>query len=340
MKNPDDELSEKHIGDRRVAYMENLLTPSEMSAVEKHVQTCADCRSELEDLKRWENTLRTNKDSMCPEQWELFDYARDGKDPGGKLRAHLDGCALCRSDVVTFAEEPLQGGVPSELWERIAGFYLKQDKQTIRTPGESYLSKLATAWSRFFHFPVLATSAVAVVVLMVVLFYPTSRNMQPVVGLSSVQWHIRLMRPGEMPPVRKAIVPKKDRLAMVIFFKGFDKAPSREQIDSLYRSLKPTAALLSRFNVVSPLAVKQTVEENQIGVIDRDNLFKLLYEKLGANRIVLLTIYKRGALFDIEAQLADSSNLKTLRSLDVRRITEADLAAKLKESTVSALEMR
>lgn len=252
----------------------------------------------------------------------------------------MEECALCRSDAATFAVEPHESGIPAELWDKMAGLCTEQDKQERPARVETYLSRFAASWSRFFRLPVLATSAAAAVVLMVVLLYPTIRTVQPVVGLSSVQWHVKLMGPGEMPPVPKAITPKRDRLAMVIFFKGFDKTLSQKRIDSLYRSLKPTAGMLSRFNVVSPLEFKQSMVENRIRILNRDVLLKALHEKLRVNRVVLLTILKHDTSFDIEAQLVDSTNLKTLRSLDVRSLSQAELATALKNTSRSVLQLR
>ncbi len=339
MKTLDQELSEKHIGDLRLAYLENLLTPEEMAAVERHIQICAECRKELEDLKQWENTLRTNKNSMCPEPWELFDYVRTGQDPHGTLRAHVDECALCRSDAAAFEVEPHRKGVPSELWEKIAGLSAEHEKQAKPTVWETYLRRLAASWSGIFRVAVPAAAAAAIL-FMVVLHFPTDRGMPPEVGLSSVQWGVKLMAPGEMPPVAKAIGPKRERLAIVLLFQGFDRTPSQTRIDSLYRSLKPTKGLLRRYTLISPLEVKQSVIENRLEVLKRDDLCKMLNDKLRATRVVLLTIYKHGTSFDIEAKLTDPTTLKTLRSHDVSSVSEARLASELKDASLSVLESR
>ncbi|MDQ7785032.1 MAG: zf-HC2 domain-containing protein [Desulfomonilaceae bacterium] len=340
MKNLGKEASENHIGDLRVAYLENLLTPSEKSAVERHLENCPDCRRELEDLKQWQVILRTHKNSLCPEPWEIFDYLRGAADPEGKIRAHLDECALCRSDAAALAVESRRSGVPSGLWERIADLSSAHGTQTTAPRGESLFSRLAELWSRFFPVPAAAVGAAAVALLLAVLLYPTSRDIQPVVGLSSVQWDIKIMRPGESPRVSKGIALPKDRPAFVILFKGFDEIPSQQRIDSLYRSLKPTAGLLARFSVAAPLEVKQSLVEKEIEAPNRETLLKTLYDDLGTNPIVLLTIRKHPTSFDIEAESSDPTSGRILRSLDVKGVSEADLGAELRSAAFSVLDVK
>ncbi|MFH1116162.1 MAG: zf-HC2 domain-containing protein [Pseudomonadota bacterium] len=339
MKTLDEELSAKHIRDFRVAYLENLLTPEEMSAVEKHVQICDECRTELESMKQWENMLRTNKDSMCPEPWDLFEYVRSGQDPGGTLGAHVDQCALCRSDAMAFAAEPQQKGVPSDLWEKIAGLSADRVEQARPAGRETYLGRLAASWSSFLRVAVPAVAAAAIL-FMVVFHHSADRSMLPVVGLSPVQWDMKAVGSGDMAPVPKAIVPKKERLAIVLLFQGFDKTPPPARIDSLYLALKPTEGLLGRYTAVSPLEVKKSMEENRVKGPDREDLCRMLHDKLRVDRVVLLTIDKHGTSFTIEAALTDPADLKTIRRRDVKSVSEAQLAAELKDAALSVLEIR
>lgn len=333
MKTLHEELSAKHVRDLRVAYLENLLTPEEMSAVEKHVQICDECRTELESLKQWENMLRTNKDSMCPEPWDLFEYVRSGHDPGGTLGAHVDQCALCRSDAAEFAAEPQHKGVPTDLWEKIAGLSADRVKQARPAGRETYLGRLAASWSSFLRVAVpAAAAAAAAIVFMVVFHHSADRSTLPVVGLSQVQW--------DMAPVPKAIVPKKERLAIVLLFQGFDKTPPPARIDSLYLALKPTEGLLGRYTVVSPLEVKKSMEENRVKGPDREDLCRMLHDKLRVDRVVLLTIDEHGTSFTIEAALTDPADLKTIRSRDVKSVSEAQLAPELKDAALSVLGIR
>src|SRR5271157_159548 len=108
-----DQVSNHHMDDLRLPYLEGLLSPEEQSNFEAHLRKCRACTSKLEEMSQWVSTFKDNAPEMCPEGWELFDYVRSGKDPSGMMLSHLKTCASCRADAESFRAYTSKQVVPA-----------------------------------------------------------------------------------------------------------------------------------------------------------------------------------------------------------------------------------
>ena len=117
MKNAKTSISADHIGDLRFLYLEDMIDQETKTKVEDHLLTCSDCRSEIQELRNLMTTLRENKEMLCPEPWELFDYARGAEH---KLALnHVSQCPNCQRQLEEFNEKSGDSLIPDSIWNEV-----------------------------------------------------------------------------------------------------------------------------------------------------------------------------------------------------------------------------
>ncbi len=65
--------------------------------------------------------LKCNKDALCPEEWELFDYARGGREVTGAVASHVNRCPSCQKSLEVQKLVSTEG-VSDALWDRMNAF--------------------------------------------------------------------------------------------------------------------------------------------------------------------------------------------------------------------------
>ena len=184
---------------------------------------------------------------------------------------------------------------------------LGKEPETESVPGRIFRAVLD--WlSPLTHIPVTALATAAAAVLLLVVLIPHGVE-EPFIGVSSEKWEkpqITLMAPKSVTkkPIKEAEV-SKPRLAVLLYFKGFKKRPSQQQIDALYKAARPKGPGADRFDIVSPEKVGEAIaaaKETSAGI---DRALELLKDRLNVTRAVVVTITPKGDAFLVESAFQD-----------------------------------
>ncbi len=319
-----------------LAYLEGLLTPEEESEFEKYLEENPDFSDALEEMRQWAGVLQENKKSFCPEPWELFDHARKNEEPPLAVSAHLQLCETCRTLFEKYRAAPLKQGLPAQIRARVSGASDVSSKKKGSISLHQWFSSLAEKWFELFRIPILVPATIGAAVLLVVLLIPT-RGPEFILGTSSDKWEPTKLERNLMGALAQA-PPTAEKLATVILFRGLKQEPAQENVDALYRELRPTPKQRSLNRIITPAQISSAVGKDQIRTANRDLLFKDLHEKLGASRVVVIALRKQGDRYQITGQLADAATGKVLRSVTVKDVISTELPAKVREASSKVME--
>ena len=335
-----DEFPDQHVDDLRLPYLEGLLSSEERSNFEDHLRQCPTCTSKLEEMSRWVSSFKENAREMCPEEWELFDYVRSGKDPHGMMSSHLDACPLCRADAESFEAVASKQTVPADLWRKMKG--LSGAPVVDRSVGASYqwIWEAVDRLMDLFRPAVLAPVAVAVTILIVVFLYPAGPTAR-MVALSSVKWGPAPSSWTLMSPDRPTSLPdgaKKERLGAVILFSNVKHLPDQNLTDSFYRAIEPAKQIRDQYDVVSPEELRQVAGEELLKASDEKALVEVMRSKMKISKAVVIEIVPSKEKYGIVAHLIDTATGGIIGKQDSWNLTEAQLAPALESATKSLLE--
>jgi hypothetical protein len=341
MSNSNSHISNGHVEEWQLAYLEDLLSPDEISRFERHLEQCADCAKQLEEMSGWISLLKSNKAALCPEESELFDYACGRKDATGVLASHLVLCSSCRNTLESFEACTHQGRMPDALWKKMT----RLDKPPARETTRIRYARLYGLWEQLldlFSPPLALAGAVAVGILAVVLLVPFFSTSGPFLGLSSVAWApdssvSNLMGvPGAAPPE----MTRKERLAVIIYFENFGRKPDRERIDDFYRLLDPGRDVRLHYDVVSPCQIKEAVESAGMKGDGREEILHVLKDKLSVSRTVILELSQKRGLFSVDASLTDNATGAVVGRRKISHVREARLSEELEAAADSVLKTK
>lgn len=296
--------------------MEGTVLDDHRSLVEKHMSSCPDCRSEVRELERTIDALKKNKDLFCPELWELLDFLQRKEDPEGKIADHLTKCPLCRQEL----EDLKQGCEESAAPESIRNLFREQTKQVVQPetaePGRSTIVRLRELMASMFPRPLLAVASAAAVALLLIFLYP-ERDVQQIIGLSTIDWQLPdssevKLRPKSlrlMGPSRSSAVPERPRprVAVLVVFTGFRRPCSQETIDSLYRSLSPSREISKRVELIPPSQVKEALSAPDGRSTDPALVAGTLFEKLNLSGVLYLTISAEDCGYRIQGEMTNAA---------------------------------
>lgn len=344
----------EHPKDLLLPYLEGSLSPADKARVLSHIQTCADCSTELKDLEEIGSVLKLNKEeAFCPEPWELCEFVQTGKDPTGRFSKHLARCDFCREEADACRILPERDVMPQELWERgkdlLARPVLSQKPREAR----HRLTGLSDWISSLLNVPVLAMAAAAAVLVIVVLYQgkplvpspqttpgpAVSAKAKRVIALSSVKWDrddgIELMSPvpAVPQPVTEPGQIKKRRIAMLIFFENLPYPFKQERIDRLYEAIRPTAAVNERFSVLTPDELKEAINKGQIKTGEKDEILKGLQDKLKVSDAIFITIAAKSDRFDVESELLDAKSGDRVKEKTKTGVRDSQLPLKVREAS-------
>ena len=325
VKNSNPPPSSQHLDDLLLPYVEDMITPEEKARLDEHLRQCDKCALRVKELQETTSILRQNKQAFCPEQWELHEFARTGKDPDSAISLHVQDCPLCSQDLNDWQKAELEVTMPSELWHRLRERLPEPDsrKISLRSPqrGRVFLQNLA----RFWKAPALAAGVALAALLFVVIFYPQDM-MRSRIGLSSVKW--------EGVPRAKSL---QKGAAFVIFFKDFKKPFPQKKIDSMYEALKPSMALSERYNIISPGEISEAVKDGELSPYDRAALIKGLRNKLNVSYVLVVTVFPSNDELSARIQLADTTNDRVLATGSAENLSQSNLAARIRSDAFNML---
>ncbi len=329
MSNSKENRPEEHVDDMLVAYLEHSLGPEERTLVKDHLRTCEKCAQEAQSLGEMMGMLGEYGADLCPEPEKLHEYVETGTDPEGKIAAHINECALCGKEIETLKAACQLESMPSPLWERVRKRIspLPATESAQRPPGTIRQSVLERVRS-LFEAPIVrwAAAAVTVAVLFIVV-YPRGTP-RPIMGLSTITWEEQ----GVLIPKTEPLAPPKPKVAIMLFFEGFEKRLPQAEVDALYRSLGPVVANLESLNVVDPSDVREVLLAARFTHERRRALLSLLAKRLKVSYSLFLTIRNLRGRYEIGAELVEISSQRTLRTEAVAPISRSDLQRKLSET--------
>jgi len=347
MKPMNGQNSVEHPGELLLAYVEGTVSDDDRSRVEKHMSSCADCRSEVLELERTIGALKRNKDLFCPELWELLDFLQHKEDPEGKIADHLTRCPLCRQEL----EELKQGCEESAAPESIRNLFREQTKQVVQPEtaeqGRSAIARLRELIASMLPRPMLAVASAAAVALLVIFLYPES-EVRPIIGLSTIDWQqpdsseveltpksLRLMGPSRSSAVAEHPRP---RVAVLLILSGFEPPCPQETIDSLYRSLCPSREIIKRVELIPPSQVKEVLSPLSARPTDPGLLAGNLFEKLSLSGVLHLRITAGDRGHRIEGEMMNAATRESMGKDEKDVASDGDLPEALRDLAFALLK--
>jgi len=328
-----------HLDDLRLPYLEGLLSPEERTNFEEHLDQCPACKSKLEEMSRWNSILRENGGDLCPDPWELFDYARTNKDPRGTISAHIETCTLCSTDLESFRSDISQMAVPDALWKKMKTSSVEPIAKRPYSAVSQWVGEKLASLMELLRPTVLVPVAVAATVLIVVFLYPTGPASMRV-ALSSVNWGPQPSGWNLMGGETEAISPagaKKEVLGIVILFSNVKRPPDRDLTDSLYRAIEPSKEVRDSYEVVSPDEIRRVAGEDLLNAPDEASLVKVLRSKAKISKALLIEILPSGNRYGIVARLIDTKTGVATEKRDSWNLTEAELPSGLEHAAEALL---
>jgi len=302
--------------------------------VNEHVAHCVKCSKELRELHRVISTLKHDKETMCPEPWELCLFAQSGQDPTGRLARHVAECHLCREDVEMCKIVSEDQTLPQDLWARGKGLLpgVGVDRgPAIETQGR--LSALFDWLSSLLSVPYVAVAAAAVLIVLVII-HPREGGL-PVLAVSPVTWGqeggpVRLMAPesAEGGPTEYGEASQRV-VATLIFLKDFNKPVKQSTIDAFYTAVQPGTEVAAQSLFLPPSALKNALAEGTVKTDSRANLLGSLRHNLHVSEVLSITIIPRDNVFDIDVEVIDTATGRTLEKKTETGVSESEISLKL-----------
>jgi hypothetical protein len=314
-----------------VPLLDASLEPREEAWVGRHVEQCPECSNEMKILQKLISTVRENEEALCPEPEELFLLANFGQDPGGGITAHVRTCFKCQR----FAEQckilPRGEIMPLKLMGKLT-------PEGGREESKSHPGAALRQIYDFLTFKPVMAAAVALAALIVIALWPAA-HLKPRIALSSVKWEtpsISLMTPFTKPQAVPAPT-TKERLAVVIVLENFKDPMSQEGVDSLYKALRPTAAIRKNFDPVAPNELKKLIETKKIATDEVQQILTRLSENSGVAKALVVRIVAEGKQYSIRSEFLDNGTRSVAKEAVETGVAAADLENKLPETAYSVM---
>ncbi len=311
---------ERHLEELLLPYIEETLAESDRAKVADHLALCRQCSGEAEALRGLIRDLKSTGEVFCPESWELYDWAAEGR-PEGLILEHVKLCPSCAEEAREYLGEFAPEGMPNDLWRSIKpGLGLEGPEAAKEEPGISHWEKIY-AW---FKIPAVALSAVAAIVLVMVI-YPYTVERPYIVGLSGEKWE------GAFKP--KAVRPKA---AILLMFNDAKSRPSQEKVDSIYKALEPGMDVSGAFEIVAPAVLSNAIKSGKLDPYNRERMLNDLNRQLGVTTAVLLTILSSNGWTDARMEKIDTQSGRITGSTELHDIS-TDAARQLRASVKQLL---
>jgi len=292
-------------------------------------------------MSQWASLVSDNRQAICPEGWELFQYDRTGEDPLGVIASHLQTCASCEGELKSLRDRAQTQGVPRDLWEKMHRLRGEPSPRLGRRPWPEQLLDLLVGMKDLFRPAVLVPAAVAAMVVLLVVTYPRAPVVPRTVALSSVTWGPESGALGLMSGERAATSLPGDRgkeaLAIAILLTNFRHPVDQDRIDSFYRALEPPLAIRDRYAIASPVEWRSAISDEKQQVTYDSALLAELRSKLGISQMLTLELIKDGESYSLRARLQDTTTGNIVRERDVRNLTENELFFALENISQSML---
>ncbi len=327
-----------HPKDLLLLYVEDLLPTHAKALVMNHLEDCAECREEVETLRRTVSLLKTHKEVFCPEPWELAEYAISGHDCSGSVSRHIEHCPSCAEEFHELSQ-PAHRGLPDKLWAAIQQECASRQDEFHGVPWFKQLAAYAEQIVTSLRMPLMGIGAAAAAVLVLVLIEAFPRENGEVVAFSPINWENSssgLVAKGSINLMGAA--KKKPSAAIVIRFNSRKDALSSEQIDALYEQLSPAGIVKSNFKVLAPHTVQSTLGLTGVTAMTRSALLSELHAKCGASLAVLVSLARKGDGCEASVELVELPSQSVVYTKQVGPFPMAALGEQLHMSVRDGLE--
>ena len=334
------------------------MTEDEKRWLEQEIKRFDSLPALLEAMARSEsNDFRTLRQEVedglhHPSGEDLYNYVLGWLDQEHSLRVldHVVLCGRCLEEVMKIQQieealtkdaleradklpwiERVKGFIPSlsfpvSIWNKVSE-KLRQRRRSTTGPEvevSGWSSKFGAGLSYAFGGVLVVICFIGLVELSHV-FRHSDRPSSPMMALSSVSWNHDLTPPVVSFPLHRETV------AFLVLLKDFKTPMSQEQIDSLYRALKPDEQDQVRYRVASPSQVTGALA-GAAAVMAPISLVNLLENKLDVQKLVLVTLVSEGHDIRVRSELVDARTEK-----QAGEATEAPATLKTLEPTVRRL---
>jgi hypothetical protein len=326
VKNPAQPHNTDHPSDLLLPYVEGLLARAQQDMVEGHLRGCAACASEVEQLRETIALLGAHKEAFRPEEWELYEHVHYGTDPKSLIGRHLHHCGSCREVVRTLTEQVSPSQMPDRFWHGVKQQFPSAERSpsSAQPDSESLFDRVC----RMFRFPALAVATAAAAVLVFVLLSPPQMP-HTVMALSSVAW--------ENAPKPKALQPSGKSAAIVLVLGDFEPPWTQDRIDKLYEALMPPVEVYDRFRVLSPRAVKGSLDRSALALRDTGAAVAALAQKLGLTAVVVVTLAGRRQAASVQVDVIDASSGRVTAQKTAAPVPSANLVPTINALVLAAL---
>ena len=206
---------------------------------------------------------------------------------------------------------------PVSIWNKVSE---KLRQRRGRTTGpevevSGWSSKFGTALS--YGFGLLVAICVIAALAFVIVFRHPDRPSSPMIALSSVSWSHDLTPPVVSFPLHR------ENVAFLLLLKDFEPPMSQQEIDSLYRALKPDQRAQQWYDVADPSLVKKAltggtassapVSKDLVklgGMVVAATVLKSLQSELDVQKVVLVTLVSEGQEIKVRSELVDARTEK------------------------------
>ncbi len=324
------------------------MTEDEKRWLEQEIKRFNSVPALLEAMARSEsNDFRTLRQEVedglhHPSGEDLYNYVLGWLDQDHSLRVldHVVFCGRCLEEVMKIQqiEEALTKDAleradklswiervkefvsslsfPVSIWKKLRQRRRSTTGPEIEVSGGS--SKFGTGLSYAFGGVLVVICFIGLVELSHV-FRHSDRPSSPMIALSSVSWN------RDLTPQVGIFPPHRETVAFLLLVKDFEPSMSQEQIDSLYRALKPDERDQLRYRFVSPSEVKQAFVGGAIiggapiaggiaialvGKKLAEAIFKSFRGKLDVQKVVLVTLVSAGHEIRVRIELVDARTEK------------------------------
>jgi hypothetical protein len=319
MKNSD----QSHLGDLRILYVENLLSPDELKHVEEHLQGCLECRKDVEEIGTLTKELKQTVIS-CPEPWEIFDYSRGISPNAPEMSLHVKSCGKCEDELKQFlgAGRP---SMPKEILSEIENSFplqKKSDRQSLLDFISFFRRKLTN-----FSIPTYAATA-AVAASLILILITNLPGPKTVIYLSPVQWGNSVIQKNLMGPGSRDFKPS---VGIIISSTTKTNLLDSNKTASIYQALEPDSDLYDKFRILSPSDIYEVTKRKDVSNPTLENLLSIGVDYL---LVVNLSDDKQNRA---EINLFETGNNKIIESIEIHTATRSDLSESLRTKVAEML---
>jgi len=335
VKKPNGTDSMNHSQDQLLPFLEDRLSSEDRAMVQEHINSCKECSHEVQMLGDLMGKLKANKDVFCPEPHRLFDFTETGEDPEGKLARHIEQCPLCQENVAAYRAGCEVRVLPEKVHAAYRNRFSQAAPRQLDVSRRSLFADLTDWLSSFFKLPAFALATAAAAILVVVLIYPRG-EIEPYLGLSSVTWK---QADDDFAPKSIYAEPKKPRVAVLIYFKGFKKPWDQAKIDALYEALAPVVEAQESITILSPAEIQAALKEKG-HLSSLEELFEFLGKDLNVSSAVILEVLSGSDGFRIDGRVIDAASGETIHRQSPESLPEDQLPSKLGETFTELLKAK